>query len=876
MKKLTGSEIRNMWLTFFKEKGHSVYQSVSLVPSNDKTLLWMNAGVAALKKYFDGSIIPENPRICNAQKCIRTNDIENVGVTARHHTFFEMLGNFSIGDYFRTEAITWAYELLTSPKWFDFDVNRLYFTVYPDDEETYNLWLKLGVPESHLIRTFNNFWEIGEGPSGPDTEIFFDRGDKFGNATPDYIKDDIENDRFIEIWNIVFSQFNADPKVDRSMYKELPHKNIDTGMGLERMASVLQETETNFETDLFMPIINEIEKISGIKYHGQKAFKVIADHLRTLTFAISDGALLSNEGRGYVLRRLLRRAVKHGKALNISRPFLADLVDTVVNVMHDYYPYLDERKAIVKKVVSQEEIKFLETLAQGEKKFLSIIENTKDNKISGEDAFTLYDTYGFPIELTIEYASEKNATVDVEGFNKEMALQKKRARDARLDISSMSKQNEEYMNYKESSVFVGYEDSFAVGKLIKIFDGGLVFDKTPFYAESGGQVADTGKIFSDFFKADVKNVIKLPNGQHLHEIENVEGDLILNELYNLKINVEERELTRYNHSATHIMFKVLRDELGSHVSQQGSQVTSKALRFDFNHFELLTKEEILRIEKKVNEIISKGYKGKTSVMSVNEAVDLGAVAEFGEKYSSLVRVVDLGVTKDLCGGTHVDDVSKIGRFAIVSVESKGSGIYRITGVTNKNVDNILEYGKNTIKDIDTMIEKGEMVKEKALLEGINLVFNHEENPQVLGSYQDLLNLQEKYQLLKEEIKTLEKEYNRLKEEKSLAGFKEYLPLIKNKTCVALVDIDGNMLKPLAEYLHDKSNKGIIFLCSTKGDRITFVCKTDGNTDALALVKAAAQVAGGNGGGKRDLAQAGGKDLTKVNEALDVVRKMLCA
>ncbi|MGE0003259.1 MAG: alanine--tRNA ligase, partial [Candidatus Izemoplasmatales bacterium] len=421
MKYLTGSQIRQMWLDFFKEKGHAVEQGASLVPNDDPTLLWMNAGVAALKKYFDGRVVPKNPRIVNAQKCIRTNDIEHVGKTARHHTFFEMLGNFSIGDYFRKEAVTWGFELLTDPKWFGFDKNKLYMTVYPSDEETKELWMSCGVDPSHIIPTEeNNFWEIGEGPCGPCTEIFFDRGDKYGDFTSDAIRDDIDNDRYIEIWNIVFSQYNAVPGLPREEYPELPSKNIDTGSGLERIASVIQETETNFETDLFMPIIRKLESISGVKYAGQMAFKVIADHIRTVTFAVTDGAILSNEGRGYVLRRLLRRAVKYGKKLGIERPFMDELVDIVAEIMDDYYPQVRQSADIVKKIIAAEESKFLETIANGEKKFAQIAEQSPHRLIRGEDAFLLYDTFGFPIELTQEYAEEINYTVDLDGFKAEM------------------------------------------------------------------------------------------------------------------------------------------------------------------------------------------------------------------------------------------------------------------------------------------------------------------------------------------------------------------------------------------------------------------------------------------------------------------------
>ena len=406
MKYLTGNEIRNIWINFFKDKRHAVEEGASLIPNNDPTLLWMNSGVAALKKYFDGRVVPKNPRIVNVQKCIRTNDIDNVGNTARHHTFFEMMGNFSIGDYFRDEAIEYGYELLTSDKYFGFPIEKLYFTYYPTDLDTKERWLKLGVEEEHLIPSEGNFWEIGSGPCGPCTEIFFDRGPEFGDFTTESIKKDIENDRYVELWNIVLSQYNAIEGLSREEYPELPSKNIDTGAGLERFASVIQNAKTNFETDLFMPIINKISEISGITYNGQKSFKVIADHIRTVTMAISDGAMLSNEGRGYVLRRLLRRAVKYGKQLKIDKPFLVLLVDEVIKILKPFYPYIENKVEIVKKIVDTEENKFLETLLSGEKKLNDIIESSNNKTISGLDAFILYDTYGFPLELTSEYANE--------------------------------------------------------------------------------------------------------------------------------------------------------------------------------------------------------------------------------------------------------------------------------------------------------------------------------------------------------------------------------------------------------------------------------------------------------------------------------------
>ncbi|MCK5731488.1 MAG: alanine--tRNA ligase, partial [Tenericutes bacterium] len=542
MRYMTGNEIRNTWLRFFEDKGHLIEEGASLIPNDDPTLLWMNSGVAALKKYFDGRIVPKNPRIVNIQKCIRTNDIENVGNTSRHHTFFEMLGNFSIGDYFRDEALDFAFEILTSDKYFGFDLNKLYFTVYPTDNESYEKWISLGVPKDHIIDTDDqNFWEIGEGPCGPCTEIFFDRGVSFGDYGIDTIRKDIENDRFVELWNIVFSQYNASSEKAREDYPELPNKNIDTGGGFERFVSIIQNAETNFETDLFMPIITKIADIADIEYTGQKSFKVIADHIRTVTMAIADGAMMSNEGRGYGLRRLLRRAVKYGKQLKIKRPFLAELVDIVVELMKDFYPYIVEKQAIIKKIVIAEENKFLETLISGEKKLFDIIENLFEKTINGKEAFLLYDTYGFPVELTVEYAEENGYSVDVLGFKAEMEKQKNRARSARGNIQSMSSQNQDYLMFEEKSEFVGYEKLVEKTKVIKVFPEGLVLKKTPFYAASGGQIADTGMIYNDDIALHVINVIKLPNGQFLHQTT----ETVLPDLEGVKITASVDKTARY-------------------------------------------------------------------------------------------------------------------------------------------------------------------------------------------------------------------------------------------------------------------------------------------------------------------------------------------
>ncbi|MDD3123817.1 MAG: alanine--tRNA ligase [Candidatus Izemoplasmatales bacterium] len=877
MKYLTGNQIRQMWLDFFKEKGHSVEKGASLVPNDDPTLLWMNAGVAALKKYFDGSIVPKNPRIVNAQKCIRTNDIDNVGKTARHHTFFEMLGNFSIGDYFRKDAVYWAYELLTDPKWFGFDKDLLYMTVYPTDEDTKQYWMDCGVNKSHIIPTEeNNFWEIGEGPCGPCTEIFFDRGEKYGDFTSDAIRDDIDNDRFIEIWNVVFSQFNAKPGLSREDYPELPSKNIDTGCGLERLASVIQKTKTNFETDLFMPVIHKIEEISNVKYTGQMAFKVIADHIRTVSFAVADGAMLSNEGRGYVLRRLLRRAVKYGKKLGIERPFLDELVDEVVLMMSEYYPYLLEKKEIIKKIISTEEKKFLETLSVGEKRFESMISETTSKVVSGENAFLLYDTFGFPVELTMEYAEELGYTVDLKGFQEEMEKQKDRARNARKEIQSMKSQNEAFLDFHDKSTFVGYETLLIETRIIKIFEEGLVLDKTPFYATSGGQEADTGMIYNSIFSVKVTDVSKLPNGQFLHTYVVLEGSPVEGQLVNAKVDEQKRKLTTYNHSATHLLFKTLRDVLGPHVSQQGSQVNSESLRFDFNHFEPITDEQILLIEQKVNHMLKDSVETQTDILTVDDAIAKGAIAEFGEKYDDYVRVVNLKFTLDLCGGTHVSNLHDIEKFAVRSISSIGSGIFRIEGLTNINVDHINDSLKGLNNDIENLFKKAEGLLEEAKTENFNLLFDFSHNKTMLGSYQDVMNKRVELQELQARVKELEKEYSKRKEERALGQTDIFYNQIEGNHLVAkAINMDIQTLKQFVDNMMVKLGSGTVFMASITDDKVIFIAKTNvAEVHAGALVKLAATICGGNGGGRNDFAQAGGKDITKVDEALQKVKEVL--
>lgn len=626
MKELTSSQVRQMYLDFFKSKGHSVEPSASLVPVNDPTLLWINSGVATLKKYFDGSVVPENPRITNAQKSIRTNDIENVGKTARHHTMFEMLGNFSIGDYFKNEAIHWAWEFLTGAEWLAFDPEKLYVTVYPKDTEAKRIWRdEVGLSEDHIIDVEDNFWDIGAGPSGPDTEIFYDRGEEFLDIPEDDPENypGGENERYLEIWNLVFSEFNHTPE---DTYEPLPHKNIDTGMGLERVVSIIQDAPTNFETDLFMPIIHAVEALgTNVKYgdapQTDVSFKVIADHIRALSFAIGDGALPSNEGRGYVLRRLLRRAVMHGKKLGINEAFLYKLVPVVGEIMVSYYPEVLQQKDFIEKVVRTEEERFHETINEGLSMLNEVIKEVKDAKgdtLDGKIIFKLYDTFGFPVELTEEVAEDEGLKVDHAGFETEMEAQRERARSARSKETSMGVQSALLTDIKVESKFVGYTELTHDSELFVIIQGDalvneasagtaeLIFAETPFYAEMGGQIADRGYVKNTAGEvvANVVDVKKAPNGQFLHKVE-VLAPLAEGQIYQLQVDERMRTRILKNHTATHLLHRALKDVLGEHANQAGSLVAPGHLRFDFTHFGQVTSEELARMEAIVNEKIWK-------------------------------------------------------------------------------------------------------------------------------------------------------------------------------------------------------------------------------------------------------------------------------
>ncbi|RLQ92030.1 alanine--tRNA ligase [Planomicrobium sp. Y74] len=869
MKNLKAEEIRQLYLDFFKEKGHDQEPSAPLVPFEDPSLLWINSGVATLKKYFDGRVIPKNPRIVNAQKSIRTNDIENVGVTARHHTFFEMLGNFSIGEYFKKEAIHWAWEFLTDPKWIGFDPELLSVTVHPEDEEAYGIWLnEVGVPAERIIRLEGNFWDIGEGPSGPNSEIFYDRGESYGNDLSDpELYPGGENDRYLEIWNLVFSQFNHN--ADHT-YTPLPKQNIDTGMGLERMACVVQDVPTNFDTDLFMPIIRKTEEISGKKYGEAKesdlAFKVIADHVRTVAFAIGDGALPSNEGRGYVLRRLLRRAVRYAKKLGIEKPFMFQLVPVVGDIMKAFYPEVNEKEDFIVRVMKLEEERFHETLNEG----LAILSNVTDkqkaagsNEIPGEDAFRLYDTYGFPIELTEEYAEEAGMTIDHPGFEQAMMAQRERARSARQNVNSMQTQSEVLGNIKEPSEFIGYTDTVTEAKVLFIIKDGelvdhaqegeevqVILDRTPFYAESGGQIADHGILRNDLVQAFVLDVKKAPNGQNIHSIRIDSGELTKSAV-EAKVDVEERSHTVKNHTATHLLHQALKDVLGSHVNQAGSYVGPDRLRFDFSHFGQVTTEELKKIENIVNNKIWDSIAVATGYHNLQEAKEMGAMALFGEKYGDVVRVVEIGgYSLELCGGVHVGNTAEIGLFKIVSESGIGAGIRRIEALTGKGAYENLKNSERTLEEAASLLKS---------------------NPK------DLI---QKVQTFLADQKALQRENESLMAKISNAQSTGILDAVKTVGNVQVLSArveakDNNQLRQMMDDLKQKLDNAVIVLGAVDGEKVMLAAGVTkelagGNYHAGQIVKHVAEQCGGKGGGRPDMAMAGAKEPEKLDAALESV------
>lgn len=874
MKKLTAAQIRQMYLDFFSEKGHAVEPSRSLVPHEDPSLLWINSGVATLKKYFDGRVIPENPRICNAQKSIRTNDIENVGKTARHHTFFEMLGNFSIGDYFKKEAIEFAWEFLTSEKWLGFEPDKLSVTIHPEDNEAYDYWLNdIGIPAERIIRIEGNFWDIGEGPSGPNTEIFYDRGESFGSDPNDpELYPGGENERYLEIWNLVFSEFNHNPN---HTYTPLPKKNIDTGMGLERVASVIQEVPTNFDTDLFMPIIQATEEISGQKYNENaekdEAFKVIADHIRTVTFAVGDGALPSNEGRGYVLRRLLRRAVRYAKKININRPFMFELVPVVGEIMFDFYPEVKEKTEFIQKVIKNEEERFHETLHEGLAILSEVIKKAKtqgSTVIPGEDTFRLYDTYGFPYELTEEYAEEEGMTIDKEGFNVEMEAQRARARSARHDEGSMQVQGGVLGDIKIESKFIGYDQGDAESLIEVVLQNNdyvehvqtgdeaqIILNVTPFYAESGGQIADQGYLVNDGLTLRVKDVQKAPNGQHLHSVVVEKGILTKGEKVTAKIDEEKRNAIIKNHTATHLLHQALKDVLGNHVAQAGSLVSPDRLRFDFSHFGQVKPEELDRVEAIVNDKIWNSLDVEISNKALKEAKEMGAMALFGEKYGDVVRVVKVGeYSLELCGGCHVSNSAQIGLFKIVSESGIGAGTRRIEAVTGQGAYLLMNDQINILKEAANKL-KTNLKDVPARVEAL---------------HGEIRQLERENESLSAKLSNIESS-NLVNEVKEINGVK----LLAKKVNVK----DMNSLRTMVDDLKGKLGSAVIILGAVSEDKVNL---TAGVTKDLIekgyhagkLIKEVAARCGGGGGGRPDMAQAGGKNPEQLVDALNYAEEWM--
>ncbi|MEB6834056.1 alanine--tRNA ligase [Staphylococcus aureus] len=870
MKKLKASEIRQKYLDFFVEKGHMVEPSAPLVPIDDDTLLWINSGVATLKKYFDGRETPKKPRIVNSQKAIRTNDIENVGFTARHHTFFEMLGNFSIGDYFKQEAIEFAWEFLTSDKWMGMEPDKLYVTIHPEDMEAYNIWHKdIGLEESRIIRIEGNFWDIGEGPSGPNTEIFYDRGEAYGQDDPaEEMYPGGENERYLEVWNLVFSEFNHNK--DHS-YTPLPNKNIDTGMGLERMASVSQNVRTNYETDLFMPIMNEIEKVSGKQYlvnnEQDVAFKVIADHIRTIAFAISDGALPANEGRGYVLRRLLRRAVRFSQTLGINEPFMYKLVDIVADIMEPYYPNVKEKADFIKRVIKSEEERFHETLEDGLAILNELIKKAKatTNEINGKDAFKLYDTYGFPIELTEEIAVQAGLKVDMTTFESEMQQQRDRARQARQNSQSMQVQSEVLKNITSASTFVGYDTVTAQTTLTHLIYSGeevsqveagetvyFMLTETPFYAVSGGQVADTGIVYNDNFEIAVSEVTKAPNGQNLHKGVVQFGQVNVGATVSAEVNQNDRRDIQKNHSATHLLHAALKSVLGDHVNQAGSLVEADRLRFDFSHFGPMTNDEIDQVERLVNEEIWKGIDVNIQEMDIASAKEMGAMALFGEKYGDVVRVVNMApFSIELCGGIHVRNTSEIGLFKIVSESGTGAGVRRIEALT----------GKAAFLYLEDIQEKFNTMKSQLKVKSDDQVVDK------------LTQLQDEEKALLKQLEQRDKEITSLK----MGNIEDQVEEINGyKVLVTEVDVpNAKAIRSTMDDFKSKLQDTIIILASNVDDKVSMVATVPksltNNVKAGDLIKQMAPIVGGKGGGRPDMAQGGGTQPENISKSLSFIK-----
>ena len=860
MKWMSLNELRERYLSFFESKGHLRLGSFSLVPNNDKSLLLINSGMATMKKYFTGEVTPPRNRVTTCQKCIRTPDLERVGITARHGTYFEMLGNFSFGDYFKNEAIPWAWEFLT--KDLEIPADLLWPSVYEEDDEAYAIWRDvIGVPEEHIVKLgkADNFWEHGTGPCGPCSEIYFDRGEKYGCGSPD-CKPGCECDRYMEIWNNVFTQFN---NMGDGTYTELEHKNIDTGMGLERLACVMQDVDNMFEVDTIRNILNKVCEISGKTYGKDNkidiSIRAITDHARASTFMISDGIIPSNEGRGYVLRRLIRRAARHGRLIGIDRAFLVEMVEAVIKENASGYPELVDKQELIKKVIANEEASFSKTIDQG----LTILNDLTANggTLSGEDAFRLYDTYGFPLDLTRDILAEKGMTVDEDGFNTLMQQQREKARNARKASDGESWSSDginfddvaatEFLGYAQNECEATVLDIVVEGEHVSVANAGvkaiIVLDKTVFYAESGGQVGDTG-VIGNFTVVDTKKTV---DGIFTH-IGTANDTISVGDSVVAKIDIARREAIRRNHTAAHLLQAALRSVLGTHVEQAGQLVNDKAVRFDFTHFSALTPEEIEKVEVLVNTAILDGIVVDNREMPIDEARALGAMALFGEKYGDIVRVVKAGdFSTELCGGTHVDNTGKIGLFRIISESGIAAGTRRIEAYTGFNVVNLINHYKSLLVDTAATLK--------------------------IGNIEDVATkAAATVKQMKEDSKKIES-----LEAKLASG--KLTDLMSNATRingvkVAVAKFDGTApdeLRKMIDTIKAENDNAVAVLAAVNGEKLTFcagVGKAALSSGAHAgnIVRAVAQIAGGNGGGKPDSAMAGGKEIAKADEALQAV------
>ena len=865
------NELREMFLSFFESKGHLRLPSFSLIPQNDASLLLINSGMAPMKPWFTGEQEPPRRRVTTCQKCIRTGDIENIGKTARHGTYFEMLGNFSFGDYFKREAITWCWEFLTSPEWVGLDPNRLYPSIYQDDDEAFEIWNKeIGIPAERIFRfgKADNFWEHGSGPCGPCSEVYYDRGEEYGCGKPGCTVG-CDCDRYMEVWNNVFSQFNNDGE---GHYTELIQKNIDTGMGLERLACVCQNVNSLFDTDTVMNITNKVSEITGAHY-GQSesrdvSLRIITDHIRSATMMICDGVLPSNEGRGYVLRRLLRRAARHGKLLGVNEPFLYEVCDTVIHENEGHYPELRERQDYITKVIRVEEENFAKTIDSGLKIFSDMLAQHKakgETVFSGEDTFKLYDTYGFPIDLTSEMAQDEGLTVDEAGFRAFMEEQKVRARKAREALGDLGWAGIEFGKELPETEFVGYDhnaiddakvlamvvENVQAEEMMSGVEGIVVLDRTPFYAEMGGQVGDHGTITLGEAVFTVHDVQKNKGGKYMHYGKLTGGVLKVGDTVTAAIDVERRQAIRRAHSATHLLDAALKKVLGDHVHQAGSLVEPDRIRFDFTHFEGITAEELAQVDKLVNDAILNGYPVITEVLPIEEAKQKGAVAMFGEKYGDVVRVVEMGdFSMEFCGGTHLDNTAKVGTFRIKSEGSVASGVRRIEATV----------GKLTL---ETMNHNQQLIFQAAQILKTNPA------DLVAKLEQQVADLKAARQAI-EQYKSKEAagEADRI-----LFGAHDVGPL---KVITATVpDADGNRLRQMGDAIKDKAANVVAVLAAVNGGKITFVAACGKEAVGLGIkagdiIKQVSAIAGGSGGGKPDSAMGGGKDPLMVDNALAMV------